>query len=163
MVVSNMVKFAMFVFNFLFLFLVISVNTSAAAKHDANTPTLHHDHIPKQLKLKSIFWILRYVIIKQDLSRVPRLQPGGDKSTDGKNEKGLKLLLHNIVKRHAAPDPRPQPKGGGPAKGKVEERYHESLFVRKELKVNPTGVVFTAIALILVFALICILLYCYWK
>jgi len=108
---------------------------------------------------RNIFKIL-HSIVKRNAAPDPRR----GESADGKNQNVLKII-HNIVKRNAAPDPRPrpQPKGGGGATGKTEEKGHESLFVRKDLKVNAAGVAFTAIAFLLVFAITCVLVICYWK
>ena len=78
-------------------------------------------------------------------------------------------LQHLIVKRHAAPEPRPipkpvpRPKGGGSSSGNALVQHHASLFIRKELKVDKTAVIFTIIALCTLFIVILILIFCYWR
>ena len=85
----------------------------------------------------------------------------------GEQNSSEQYRIHNIVKRHAAPDPRPRPRPqpkGGKENEKIETKAdHQSLLVRKDLNVDSIGIVFTVIALVLVFVLICVLVICYWK
>ena len=68
---------------------------------------------------------------------------------------------HVIVKRHAAPDPRP--KGGGSPSGRTKQKGHKSLNVRHALEVGTVGQAFTGIALTCLFVVIVVSIYYYWN
>uniref|UniRef100_A0A7M5UJZ7 Cnidarian restricted protein n=1 Tax=Clytia hemisphaerica TaxID=252671 RepID=A0A7M5UJZ7_9CNID len=73
-------------------------------------------------------------------------------------------IKHTIVKRHAAPDPKPkpQPKGGDTNSGRLSES-HEGLEVYHEVKADASALVFTAIALTLALVGGIVGIYCYWQ
>ena len=69
---------------------------------------------------------------------------------------------HNIIRRDAAPDPRPRPKGGSGGSKSIET-HHASMKVRNELNVSTVGIVFTVVAMVVVLVLLVFLVYYYWR
>jgi len=138
----------------------------------ANFKKVKKEENKKSARNQKVFDILNTIVKRHavpDLRSPPQHKRSGatEAITQERKKGGKNRVVHNIIKRNAFSNPHPQPKGGGEAGGKIEETAHhvahQSLLVRKELKVEPIGVVFTIVALLLVFLAMCVLVIWYWK
>ena len=147
-----------------------SKNNGEPAPEEIEEPG-HHKCLIIQERVKNIKATVHRIIIKRfsDQQSDDDEESAFEEKEEVKQSVGLKLLkqanvkdrLHRVVKRHAAPDPRP--KGGGSPSGNVQEAEHEGLVIRNRLTVGQPVLVLTIIVL---FGLFCIMTFSigyYWR